>query len=155
MCSSHHLSDEIAARLYNKTCLICWSSPASTIQLDELVVENLIPEVNPLANARWISGVIVALCTFCTIFNSALSDLLSTCRTGNLHCTFAIGKYRTSEGDFHESMLDLPRSRLQPRREFQPTFFKCTQKMLENWSNLPENDCEFGENSIMYFSSKK
>ena len=52
-------------------------------------------------------------------------------------------------------MLDLPRSRLQPRHEFQPTFLKCTQKMLENWSGLPENDCEFGENSIMYFSLKK
>ena len=56
MCSSQHLSDEIAARLYNETCLICWSSPASTIQLDELVVENLIPEVNPLANARKHAG---------------------------------------------------------------------------------------------------
>lgn len=125
MCSSQHLSDEIAARLYNETCFIC-SSPASIIQLDKLLVENLIPEVNMLANARRISDANVALCTFCTIFNSALSDLLSTCRTGNLRCTFAIGKYRTSDGDFHESMLDLPRSHSQPCREFQQTFLKCT-----------------------------
>ena len=132
MCSSQHFSDEIAARLYNETCFVCRSSPASIIQLDELVVENLIPEVNPLANAQRISDANVALGTFWNIFNFALSDLLSTCRTGNLRCTFAIGKYRTSDGDFHKSMLDLPRSRLQPCREFQKTFSKCTQKILEN-----------------------
>ena len=109
-------SDEIAARLYDENCFVCRSSPESLIQLDELIVENLIPEVNPLANAERISDANAARGTFCTIFNSALSDLLSTCRTGNLRCTFAIGKYRTSDGDFHESTLDLPTSRLQPRR---------------------------------------
>ena len=113
MCSSQHLSDKIAARLYNETCFDGRSSPASIIQLDAIIVENLIPEVNPLANTQQISDANVALCTFCTIFNSALSDILSTCRTGNLCCTFAIGKYRTSDGD-HECMLDLPRSHLQP-----------------------------------------
>ena len=66
-------------------------------------MENLIPEVNLLANAERISDANAALGTFCTIFNSALSDLLSTCRTGNLRRTFPIGKYRTSDGDFHEA----------------------------------------------------
>ena len=79
-------------------------------------MENIKPEVNLLANAERTSDANAALGTFCTIFNSALSDLLSTCRTGNLRCTFAIGKYRTSDEDsFHESTLDLPTSRLQPR----------------------------------------
>ena len=70
-------SDEIAARLYDENCFVCRSSPESLIQLDELIVENLIPEVNPLANAERTSEANAARGTFCTIFNSALSDLLN------------------------------------------------------------------------------
>ena len=51
-------------------------------------MENIKPEVNLLANAERTSDANAALGTFCTIFNSALSDLLSTGLTAEYSATY-------------------------------------------------------------------
>lgn len=139
----------------SENCFVCRSGPEREAPSDDLILRQLIPEINPEDNETRIQDANTTLSRLCASFTSKISLLLSNCKAGYLRCTFAIhvGRYRTIDGyiSLEETSPDFPTARLTQHREFQEVFLQCIQRMLKNWSGLPLNPREFGENSITYF----
>ena len=152
--SSKDYADEVTARLYGENCFVCRGSPEQEAPLDHLIVQQLIPEINPATNDRRIEDANDTMSSVCIGLTSKISALLSNCKTGFISCTYAIGQCSSEDGYVKQITPDLPTRILEPR-EFREEVVKCIQQMLKDFSGLPLNEREFGENTIMYFSLNK
>ena len=154
LCSTKDYADEVMARLNSENCFVCHGSPEQEAPLDHLIVQQLIPEINPGTNDRRIEDANDTMRSVCIGLTSKISPLLSNCKAGFISCTYAIGQCSSEDGYVKQITPDLPTRIFEPC-EFQEEVVKCIKQLLKDFSGLPQNEREFGENTITYFSLNK
>ena len=155
LCSAKDYADEVTAGLYSENCFVCRGSPEQEAPLDPLIVQQLIPEINPATNDRRIQDANDTMTSVCIGLTSKISPLLSKCKAGFISCTYVMGQCSSEDGYVKQITPDLPTLRIFEPREFQEEVVKWIKQMLKDFSGLPLNEREFGENTITYFSLNK
>ena len=155
LCSTKEYADEITTRLYSENCFVCRGSADQDVPLDHLIVQRLIPQINPVTNHTRIQNANDVVSSLYIGLTSKISPLLSSCKAGLIRCTHAIGQYSSQDGYVKQVTPDLSTVRIFEPREFQNEALKCIRQILKDFSGLPLNDHEFDENTITYFSLHK
>ena len=155
VCSTQDYADEVRAKPYSENCFVCCSCPEKEAPLDHFSVQHLIPEINPDANDRKIQDAHATLSSLCAGLTSRISPLLSSSKAEYLRCTYAVGQYSSVHWYVKEIRPDLPTVRKFQPCKFQGEVFQCIKQILKDFSGLPLDQREFGENTITYFSLNK
>ena len=153
--STQDYADEVRAKPYSENCFVCCSCPEKEAPLDHFSVQHLIPQINPDANDRKIQDAHATLSSLCAGLTSRISPLLSSSKAGYLRCTYAVGQYSSVHGYVEEIRPDLPTVRIFQPRERQEEVLQCIKQILKDFSGLPLDQREFGQNTITYFSLNK